>query len=470
MMPLREKIKMLAIPKSSVPGISWPAMPHPEGAAMLAVQYQLEQSQWWPPEQMLAQQFRQLQALLTHAYQTVPFYRERLLSAGFNSGNTVTPELFRKLPILHRKDIQTAGNTLLSTELPTDHGKIYSGKTSGSTGRPVQYFSSNLSQFWWRTVTLREHLWHQRDFAGKLAVIRVNIKNSKHESWGSPAATVFETGPSVALDIGTDLDAQITWLQEQNPDYLLSYPSNVLALANICIGKGIRLEKLREVRTLSEAHNPELRAACREAWGVPVTDLYSANEVGYIALQCPDHAHYHIQSETMFVEVLNAHGDTCRPGEVGRVVLTPLHNYAMPLIRYEIMDYAEVGEACSCGRGLPVIRRILGRQRNLITLPDGKQHWPSMGYGKWIGVAPIEQIQLVQKSLQQIEARLVIPRPLTPDEQKRMIPILQESLGYAFQISFSYHDEIRRSASGKFEDFISEIDASAGRQSGKKSP
>jgi len=459
-----------ATPKSAVPGITWPSLPHPEGAAMLAVQYQLEQSQWWSPEQLREQQFSQLHALLTHACKTVPFYRDCLFSAGFNPGKALTPELFRNFPILHRKDIQTAGNMLLSTQLPQIHGKTYSGKTSGSTGRPIQYYGTELSQFWWRTVTLREHLWHQRDFAGKLAVIRVNIKNGSQENWGPPAATVFETGPSVALDIGTDLDTQIAWLQEQNPDYLLSYPSNVLALANICISKGIRLENLREVRTLSEAHNPELRAACREAWGVPVTDIYSANEVGYIALQCPEHTHYHIQSETMFVEVLNARGAHCQPGEIGRVVLTPLHNYAMPLIRYEIMDYAEAGEACSCGRGLPVIKRILGRQRNLITLPDGKQHWPSMGYGKWFGIAPIEQIQLVQKSLHQIEARLVISRLLTPDEQQRMIPILQESLGYAFQISFSYHDEIRRSASGKFEDFISEIGASAGRQSGKISP
>ena len=315
-------------------------------------------------------------------------------------------------------------------------------------------------------MTLREHLWHQRNFAGKLAVIRVNVKNGNHENWGVPVAAIFETGPSAVLDIGTDLDAQLTWLQEQNPDYLLSYPSNVLALAKACISKGIRLENLREIRTLSEAHNPELRAVCREAWGVPVTDIYSANEVGYIAFQCPEHEHFHIQSETLFVEVLNAQGEACQPGEIGRVVITTLHNYAMPLIRYEIMDYAEVGEACPCGRGLPVIKRVLGRQRNLITLPDGRQHWPSMGYGKWFGVAPIEQIQLVQKNLQQIEARLVMPRPLTPDEQAQMIPILQKSLGYAFQISFSYHDEIPRSASGKFEDFISEIDANADKQSG----
>ncbi len=437
---------------------------------MLAVQFQLEQSQFWSPEQLLEQQLRQLQTLLIHSYKTVPFYRERLLAAGFDPTKALTAELFHNLPILRRRDIQTAREMLLSTQLPPDHGRIYSGKTSGSTGRPIQYSGTELTQFWWSTMTLREHLWHQRDFAGKLAIIRVNIRGGKHENWGSPVATVFQTGRSDSLDIGTDINTQLAWLQEHNPDYLLSYPSNVLALANASISKGIRLKNLREVRTISEALNPKLRAACREAWGVTVIDTYSANEVGYIAFQCPGHEHYHIQSETMFVEILNDQGSACQPGEIGRIVLTPLHNYAMPLIRYEIMDYAEVGAACPCGRGLPVIKRILGRQRNLICLPDGSRHWPNTGYSNWMDIAPIEQIQLVQKSLHDIEARLVMPRTLTLDEQKQMIPILQKSLGYAFQISFSYHRELCRSASGKFEDFISEVSNSADFHPDKNHP
>jgi phenylacetate-CoA ligase len=54
-------------------------------------------------------------------------------------------------------------------------------------------------------------------------------------------------------------------------------------------------------------------------------------------------------------------------------VVTPLHNFAMPLIRYAIGDYAEAGPPCACGRGLPVLARILGRARNLLTLPHGER-------------------------------------------------------------------------------------------------
>lgn len=458
------KIAPSAVPRSSVSGIVWPALPNPAAASQLALQYQLEQSQWWTADQLRAQQFRQLHALLTHAWESIPFYHERLKAAGFDPRTVVTPETFSRLPLLQRSQVQTAGEALLSLRMPNEHGKVHEGKTSGSTGRPLKYFGSQYSQFVWQALTLRDHLWHRRDFKGKLAVLRVGTRNGALNNWGPPADLVFETGPAAALEIGTSIDIQARWLQEQEPDYLLSYPSNILGLANHCLEKGIKLQHLREVRTLGEAQRPELRAVCQQAWGAPVVDMYSANEIGYIALQCPDHEHYHVQSESVLVEILMEDGTPCQPGEIGKMVVTSLHNYAMPLIRYELGDYAEAGEPCSCGRGLPVIKRILGRQRNLIVLPDGKQHWPSMGYSKWIGIAPIEQIQLVQRSSYQFEVRLVMPRPLTPDEQKRMIPILQESLGYAFQISFSYHDELHRSASGKFEDFISEVDTSAGRQ------
>ena len=145
------------------------------------------------------------------------------------------------------------------------------------------------------------------------------------------------------------------------------------------------------------------------------------SEVGYIALQCPQHEHYHVQFETLIVEVLDSAGTPCAPGEVGRVVLTTLHNFAMPLVRYAIGDYAEAGEACDCGRGLPVIKRIMGRDRNMLTKPDGSQHWPSFPAEIWTAVAPIRQFRLIQKSLDRIEAQFVAADELGREQRDRLI-------------------------------------------------
>ena len=89
--------------------------------------------------------------------------------------------------------------------------------------------------------------------------------------------------------------------------------------------------------------------------------MYTCQEAGYLALQCPDYPHFHVQSENVLLEVVDDVGQPCGPGEVGRVLITSLNNFATPLIRYELGDYAEVGAPCPCGRGLPVLKRIMGR-------------------------------------------------------------------------------------------------------------
>lgn len=82
------------LPLSNLASVAWPSIPSPAGAAMLAVQYQLNTTQWLSPEALLEQQFEQLQPLLTHAYKTIPFYRDRLDTAGFNPHHKITPEQF----------------------------------------------------------------------------------------------------------------------------------------------------------------------------------------------------------------------------------------------------------------------------------------------------------------------------------------------------------------------------------------
>jgi phenylacetate-CoA ligase len=185
--------------------------------------------------------------------------------------------------------------------------------------------------------------------------------------------------------------------------------------------------------------------------------MYSAEEMGYMALQCPEHEHYHVQSENVLLEVLRDDGAPCGPGETGRVVVTPLHNFAMPLFRYANGDHAEVGPPCPCGRGLPVLSRIMGRSRNMLRLPDGSSHWPSFPSETWIDIAPIRRLQLVQHGLQAIEARIVAERDLDADEEVRLVAALRGTLGYPFDISVTRVEAIGRSGNYKFEDFICRI-------------
>ena len=447
--------------KSHLEGLRWPALPSSAGATLLSLLYQFEESQWWPGEKLLAAQLRQLAVLLRHARTTVPYYRQRL--AGFEPGQELTLERWRALPILTRSDLQSLGRELVSDALPSVFGATAESQTSGATGQPVTVRKSGLDALVWEAMTVREHLWHGRDFGRKLAVIRPMTgtlgappDGTLLPDWGSPVNQLFATGPAAVLRLGTDVATQAEWLKRQRPDYLLTFPNNLMALIRHFRERGEIPPALRAARTVSETVSPALRAECRELWNAAIEDSYSSQELGHIAHQCPESGLYHVMAEGVLVEVLGDEGRPCRPGEIGRLVVTSLHNYAMPLIRYEVRDYAEPGPPCPCGRGLPTLSRIVGRTRNMLTLPDGRRVWPLIGFMAFREIAPVRQFQLVQHALEDIEVRLSVARELTRGEEERLAGVINKALGYPFTLRFTCsRAELATGPGGKFEEFVS---------------
>jgi len=409
----------------------------------------LEQSQWWTPRQIARAQARRLAAVATHARATAPFYQGR-----------------SELALLTRREIQDAGEALRSRRIPKTHGGTYETQSSGSTGEPVKVLGTGLTQAYWRALTLREHLWHRRDLDAKLCSIRpvlgdpLPTEGIVRRGWGSATDALGGKGAMALLALGTDVGVQAEWLRRHDPEYLLSFPSNLLALAEHFERHRLRLPRLREVRSVGETVTPELIERARAVWNVPVTDLYSSQEVGVIAVQCPSGSGlYHVQSESVMVEILDQQGQPCAPGAVGRVVVSTLHNFAMPLLRYEIGDYAEAGAACPCGRGLPTLARIVGRKRNMLVLPNGERRWPLSGFRTFRDIAPIRQYQLVQHSRARLEARFVVERAVSPLEEQRLAAAIREATGYPFELQFTCVDSFPPSPTGKFEDFISLIES-----------
>jgi len=450
---------MQSVPRSTIPGIAWPALPSPHGAQLLALQFQFEQSQWWSPDALRARQMAQLATLLHFARDTVPYYREALPE--IDPRQPLAPDDWLKLPRLTRQNVLLKKNDLVSRDIPPSHGAVSETSTSGSSGRPVVVLKTELAGLFWQAITLREHLWHKRDFSGKLACIR-NVQSlspgtpANTEGWGAATNAVYASGPGALLHINTDTAQQARWLAQVNPHYLLTFPTNLRDLLRHLKHKP---SNLKQVLTLSESLPDDLREVLRDTWGIGLADMYSSQEIGYMALQCPENDHYHVQSEHVLVEVLRADNSPCAVGETGRVVVTALHNFAMPLIRYEILDYAEVGAPCSCGRGLPVLKRILGRTRNLLSLPDGTRHMPSLSAAmvRATQIAPVEQAQLIQHSVEQLELKLAVTRPLLAAETRQLTEAFQAALNHPFQIQITCADHIPRNASGKFEDFISHV-------------
>jgi len=404
---------------------------------------------------------RQLSLILRHAHAHIPYYRDRW-GPRFDAASA-NAEAFAELPLLTRRDLLESYDRLKSEAVPPEHGKLAELRTSGSTGSPVRVLRSQLSQLFWNAITLRDHRWHRRDLSVKLAAIRHGVSEGAAQSWGIATAGLISTGPAVNLSASTDIGEQLDWLQREQPGYLITYPSNAAALAKLSLERAVHLQRLREVRTVGEMLTPDVRSACREAWGVKVVDMYSANEVGYVALQCPMHEHYHVQSEGVLLEVLDDGGRPCAIGETGRLVVTDLQNLGTPLVRYEIGDYGELGTPCDCGRGLPVLTRIAGRVRNMLVTADGKRYWPLLGSRKFIEVAPVLQHQVVQKQYDLLEVRLVTAQPLDASQEAKLRDMVLAAMPPGMQLVFRYLDDIPRGTGGKFEDFVSEVASGAAR-------
>lgn len=439
-----------------------PLVPSQFGNAIFSTLQQLNQSQWYSPSVLAAAQLSEIKKLLAYAHEHSSFYRERL--AGLDIP-VLTMARFTQLPTLSRTELQQKNQQIDCAQLPPGHGSKKETRTSGSTGTPVAVRNSGLDSLMWNTLLMRDHLWHGRNASGRVAAIRWRSGQEgmapdgiQFKDWGKPINLFYSSGASHYLNSSNDISAQLRWLAKVKPDYLITHPSNLSAL--LAAAAQSQLGSLQQIHTVGEAVSEQLRDQARELTGRSLVDFYSCQEVGYMALQCPDYEHYHVQSENILLEVVREDGRPCLPGETGKVLVTALRNYATPLIRYEIGDYAEVGHDCPCGRGLPVLTQIHGRVRNMLRHPSGELRWPNFGFGQFIDVAPIQQFQVVQKSLTAIVFRAVVRANhgthFSPAQEANIIAILREHLGFDFAVAIEYHQSLT-GENGKFEDFVSEL-------------
>jgi len=435
----------------------WPPVAAEENAVLAALLAQLEESQWLATSVLEENQARQLDAVAEHHKRHTPSFAARLKASGVSYLNSL--DRLRQIAPLSRRDAQALGERFFAAQVPNRHLPVGIAKTSGATGEPVTVKKTAINRLVWSAHTIRDHLWHGRSFANRMSSIRANVsKYVDAKDWGAPVRNLFSTGEAQGIPITTDIREQLRLLRKFRPELLIVYPNNLAAFAAIWEKEGFDLKALRHVKTIGETVHAELRERVKTITGLDIEDNYSSQEAGTIAIQCPASGLYHIMAEALIVEVVNERGEPCREGEIGRVLVSDLLNLATPLIRYDIGDYAEVGPPCSCGRGLPTLKRILGRERNLVRLPNGAHNWPLVGFHSFDKVAPVRQYQMIQTALEEIEFRIVTDEEISQDQEQGLIKIVQQALNHAFRITIvQYRERMALGPNGKFEEFICKV-------------
>jgi phenylacetate-CoA ligase len=432
----------------------------------------LEQTQWLDRTEIERLQLAQVRSLLAHCVKNVPYYRRLLAAHGIAAESVQTIQDFRRIPILERRTFREQFSQISAGSLPEgirEAGKAY---TSGTSGVPIEVLQTNLVNLWWQALLLRDHLWSDIDPRRTLASIRATAKTGAEldrllqgvalPHWSRVLNTIIETGPAHFMDIHQHPSQQLAWLRKIEPDYLLSFPSNLEFLGGLIMQDGPRLRKLRMIQAISETLSEPTQKRIESAFGVPVKNTYSCSEAGYVASPCPDGQGLHVHAENVLVEVLDTQGLPCAPGQTGRVVLTTLQNFLCPFIRYEIADEAEVGaERCACGRGLPLLNRVLGKERPVLQLPDGRvKHSSALTIGLW-RAGGFHQFQVCQRERDYVVVRLVPDRTWTEEHASRVTRAVHDFFEAPVRVQLELSERFELPRSGKLLAVVSELEPAA---------
>ena len=257
------------------------------------------------------------------------------------------------------------------------------------------------------------------------------------------------------MSVTTPVEERIAWMRRECPDYLMTY-SETLELLGLAAGDEPPAESLKAVIAISEELTLGMRTYVERRFGTPVHQNYGLNEIGLVATRC-EAGRYHVHCEHCLVEIVDASGRACAPGKTGRLVVTGLSNFAMPLIRYDSGDLAEaVSGKCPCNRTLPSFGEIVGRYGRLVFLPAGTTTMvvalrDAIEKMPTNLVRDLREFQIHQYTDRRMEMRLVARSTLPDAFYERLRAVGGPDL------SFQAVSEIPRSPGGKSQVFTSDF-------------
>ena len=426
------------------------------------------------PEQYRARNTQNLRAMLLFASQQVPHYRETFRRANVEAKDGDPAKVLTALPLLSKLDVLDAGKALLAEKLPPGDMRVHWWESSGTTGRPVRVLHSMLSVKMHPFLAQRSSRWHRLDPLAKFAEMRIPrlLPRRPDGSEVPPGETIrlagwrdmpdFATGPYVGINALTPIEERLAWLRRERPDYLMAYSQTLEVLA-MAAGNERPEPNIKAVLAISEQLTPSMRSFVERRFGAPAHQIYGLSEFGLAATRC-DAGRYHVHREHCMVEIVDEQGRACAPGEVGRIVMTGLANFAMPLIRYDTGDLAEAtAGACPCNRTLPSFGEIVGRYSRIAYLPSGTMG-PVLALRETIESMPMEimqslrEFQIHQYADKRMELRLVAKSPLPEAFFARIRDEwAKATVGSKLELSFRSVSEIPKPPGGKSEVFTSDF-------------
>lgn len=410
-------------------------------------------------------QQQRLQRILTHAYDTVPFYRQRFDDAGFRSSDARVDRPL-PLPILKRDDLREGGESLRSNAYQLKD--LRQAGSSGTTSTPIQFYRDIESLRDKSAIQMQLNSWTGFDEGDRVLLLwgaHRDLVSHPSWRWRFYEETLLRRIPAPSGMINDEILERFRERYEAlRPKVLYAYSTVLAAFAAYMVKHGMKHRPAVIIAT-AEVMNDENRRLIESTFGIPLTMHYGSRELGMIASECSQHQGLHFHRWSSYIE-FDPIGDT-PDGPAYRLLITDLLNYGQPFIRYDTGDCVTLGsQQCACGRPFPLVSKILGRVCEGIVLPDGGII-PGITLGTQMAqmghtFRAIAQVQFVQKSLEHIHLRYAVKGNETSkqSELSSICTAIDALMNQPMNWSLEQVADIPRERSGKIRLCVSELPAS----------
>lgn len=321
--------------------------------------------------------------------------------AGVRPGRIQSPEDLSALPVSTRADFQAHPvQDLIARD--TDTARCKKITTSGSSGTPLTVFQGRDE------ADLQDLFWGRASLANGQGLLDSTVALKFHTAVKQRWFQRLGLWRRKIVSVREGLDRQVEHLAEIGPAIIKGNPFNLVLLARHLQEHPSEAIRPKAIFSKGATLDRADRAAIEQGFGCSVFDHYGTTEFGLIAWECSNRRGYHINSDSVIVEVLGRDGKPVLPGQTGRIVCTSLVARTMPFIRHFTGDMGVLArDECGCGRGLvSMLASIEGRREDFLRCSDGSLISPSVFVNEIKSLPGILQFRIVQESMDHLEVYL----------------------------------------------------------------
>jgi phenylacetate-coenzyme A ligase PaaK-like adenylate-forming protein/glycosyltransferase involved in cell wall biosynthesis len=427
-------------------GILLPAHNLARGRSYVRHRNFLEKSQWWPREQLLEFQWQETRKLVEHVFKSVPYYQKKYAEAGIRLEDIRSPEDFARLPVITRQEVNANRDVLRSTAY---HGRLIKHATGGSSGVPTRFYIT-IESYDWRTACTERVYAYTGCRLGERSLFLWGAPIGEPPRWMTAKVKAFETFRR-QLVINTFSTDDAKWRDifaqavKYRPKLIVGYISSLEGFSRFLLANKLALPSVKAIIAAAEPLYPVSRELIEHAIRAPVFNTYGSREFMSLGGECEFHNGIHVNSENIKIE-------TARPASEGAsdILITDLHNYGMPFVRYAIGDVGVLDKTpCPCGRSLPKVGAIEGRVLDVLRTPEGRMVSGELVPHIMKDIPEVMEYRVKQVSLTQLAMQAVLSSPLSRASREIIDSEIHKAFGPDTRLEVERVKSIDRLASGK---------------------